>query len=122
MVHPLDVFVGRRLRERRSLTGMTTLQLADSLGVTRQQIEKYESGVDRISSSRIWEIAQAVDVPVLYFFEGLDGQPDQSGRVSRDIFSSTDVLDLVQGFEGARYRAGPRTDKARSGCPDQLRA
>ncbi len=77
MQHSVDVHVGHRVRRRRSLLGMTTRQLGDSVGVTLQQIQKYEAGADRISASRMWDIAAVMEVPVSFFFEGLDGQvPD----------------------------------------------
>ena len=52
MAHPVDIYVGQRVRQRRSLLGMTTQQLADSVGITDQQIQNYETGADRISASR----------------------------------------------------------------------
>ena len=62
MAHPVDVLVGQRMRQRRSLLGMTAQQLGDSAGITYQQIQNYETGADRISSSRIWDIAAAMKV------------------------------------------------------------
>ena len=77
MKHPVDVLVGERVRQRRRLLGMTMQQLGDRLGIKAQQIQNYETGTNRISASRIWDFAAAMEVPVLYFFEGLDGQvPD----------------------------------------------
>ncbi len=77
MKHSVDVHVGMRVRQRRSLMGMTQQELGDSAGITSQQIQKYEAGTNRISVSRMWDIAAVMEVPVSFFFEGLDGQvPD----------------------------------------------
>lgn len=69
---PVDVHVGRRLRERRTLLGMSQERLAELLGVTYQQVQKYERGANRIGSSRLHDIARFLDVPVAWFFAGLD--------------------------------------------------
>jgi transcriptional regulator with XRE-family HTH domain len=66
---PIDGHVGRRLRARRALLGMSQERLGELLGLTFQQIQKYERGANRIGSSRLYEIGQALDVPVSYFFE-----------------------------------------------------
>ena len=83
-------------RLRRSLLGMTAQQLGDSVGITSQQIQKYETGADRISASRIWDIAAAMEVPVLFFFEGLDGQPSNTGEARGHILTDKETLDLVR--------------------------
>ena len=70
--HPVDVYVGQRVRSRRILCGMTQSILAEHIGLTFQQLQKYESGANRISASRLWEIAAILDVPVASFFEGLE--------------------------------------------------
>ncbi len=71
MKHPFDVHVGGRLRHYRCLAGMTQQQLGDELGITAQQIQNYETGVDRIGYSVMWDITAAMDVPVSFLFEGL---------------------------------------------------
>ena len=63
MKHPIDVNVGRRMRQRRWMLGMTQQQLAQNVGIKFQQIQKYESGMNRVSASRLYEIAVALDVP-----------------------------------------------------------
>lgn len=70
MTHPVDVHVGARIRQRRFLVGMTQQVLAARLGVTFQQLQKYEVGANRVSASRLWDIARLLDVPVSFFFEG----------------------------------------------------
>jgi transcriptional regulator with XRE-family HTH domain len=67
----IDVHLGRRLRRRRRLLGLTQQQLAGSCGVRFQQIQKYECGANRISASRLWQLSEALQVPVGYFFDGL---------------------------------------------------
>jgi transcriptional regulator with XRE-family HTH domain len=67
----IDDFVGRRVRQRRRLLGLTQQQLAVEVGVRFQQIQKYESGVNKISAARLWSLARALQVQPDYFFEGL---------------------------------------------------
>ena len=72
MAHPVDVHVGKRIRHRRWMTGITQQQLADRVGIKFQQIQKYETGANRVSASRLWEIARALEVPVERFLSGFD--------------------------------------------------
>ena len=74
MAHSVDIHVGKRLRHRRWMVGMTQGELADALGIRFQQVQKYETGSNRVSASRLWDIAQALGVPIAYFFQGLDAQ------------------------------------------------
>ncbi len=100
MAHPVDVYVGQRVRQRRWMLGMTQQQLGDSVGIKCQQLQKYESGTDRISASRMWNIAAAMEVPVSYFFEGLDGQAPDMGKVRGDPLTDKEALDLVRTYYG----------------------
>ncbi len=68
---PIDVHVGARVRQRRVLHGMTQTMLADALGLTFQQVQKYERGVNRVSASRLYGLSQVFDVPVEHFFEDM---------------------------------------------------
>jgi transcriptional regulator with XRE-family HTH domain len=82
--HPVDIHVGIRLRQRRNLAGSSQSKLGESVRLTFQQIQKYESGASRISSSRLYEFAKVLNVPVSYFFDempsnALSGRP-MSGR------------------------------------------
>lgn len=72
MYHKTDVHIGGRIRERRIALGMSQAALAAGLGITFQQVQKYESGANRVGGSRLWDISQALNVPVSYFFDGLD--------------------------------------------------
>lgn len=67
--NPIDVHVGSRLKLRRSMLGMTQEKLGEQLGVTFQQVQKYEKGANRIGASRLQEIARILEVPVSFFFE-----------------------------------------------------
>ncbi len=82
--HPVDVHVGARMRQRRTLLGMSQEKLGTAVGLTFQQIQKYERGSNRIGSSRLFEFSKVLDVPVSYFFDempanALSGRP-MSGR------------------------------------------
>jgi transcriptional regulator with XRE-family HTH domain len=67
--HPVDAHVGIRMRQRRTLLGMSQTRLGDAVGLTFQQVQKYERGANRVGSSRLFEFAKALDVPVSYFFD-----------------------------------------------------
>ena len=68
MPHPIDVMVGKRIRLRRVQLGLSQTELGQKLGVTFQQIQKYENGANRVSCSRLYETSVALDVPIAYFF------------------------------------------------------
>src|ERR1700758_2919403 len=71
---PVDVHVGSRVRLRRTLLGMSQEKLGTALGLTFQQVQKYERGANRIGSSRLWDLSRALDVSIAYFFEDMDDQ------------------------------------------------
>ncbi|MBY6157884.1 helix-turn-helix domain-containing protein [Pseudooceanicola nitratireducens] len=99
MTHPVDVHVGKRIRHRRWLVGMTQQQLAERVGIKFQQIQKYETGANRVSASRLWDIADALEVPVNFFFEGLDEEnPRQATGIPADIMGDKEALDLVRSY------------------------
>ena len=97
MKHPVDAHVGKRIRHRRWMVGMTQQQLADKVGIKFQQIQKYETGMNRVSASRLWDIAQAVEVPVSFFFEGLDDS-HLHDAVEGDILADKEALQLVRAY------------------------
>ena len=76
----VDDHVGRRIRQRRNALGMSQEKLAAAVGISFQQIGKYEVGTDRVMSSRLWDIAKALDVDIGYFFEGIE---QRAGRVRK---------------------------------------
>ncbi len=98
MAHPVDVHVGQRVRQRRWMVDMTQQKLGDSVGIKFQQIQKYETGANRISASRIWDIAAAMEVPVSFFFEGLDGHAPDTGEARGDTLTDKEALDLVRAY------------------------
>ena len=67
--HPIDVHVGKRLRQKRTLMGLSQAAIANAIGVTFQQVQKYERGINRMSASRMYDFARAMGVPVAYFFD-----------------------------------------------------
>lgn len=75
---PIDIHVGARVRMRRNLAGLSQEQLGKSLGLTFQQVQKYERGTNRMGSSRLFQIATVLSVPVSYFFEGMNLGIDSS--------------------------------------------
>ena len=80
----IDFHLGKRMRRRRRLLGLTQHQLAESCGVRFQQIQKYECGANRVSAARLWRIAGALEVPVNYFFEVLAQAPSSLPAPPRD--------------------------------------
>jgi transcriptional regulator with XRE-family HTH domain len=101
MAHPVDVHVGKRIRQRRWLVGMTQQQLAESVGIKFQQIQKYETGANRVSASRLWDIAEALDVEVSFFFEGLTATPSDDGTpqdMPHDLMGDKEAMDLVRSY------------------------
>lgn len=101
MAHPVDVHVGKRIRHRRWLVGMTQQQLAEKVCIKFQQIQKYETGANRVSASRLWDIADALEVPVSFFFEGLESEGADtaaSDNVPADILGDKEALDLVRSY------------------------
>ncbi|MET4103105.1 transcriptional regulator with XRE-family HTH domain [Roseovarius sp. MBR-78] len=99
MPHPVDVHVGKRIRHRRWLTGMTQQQLAEAVGIKFQQIQKYETGANRVSASRLWDMAEALEVDIAFFFEGLPKDGEEGGTtLPADIIADKEALDLVRSY------------------------
>ena len=92
--HPVDVHVGSRLRTARLLKGLSQAALGDRLGVTFQQIQKYERGTNRMSASMLWYAADALSVPVAYFFDRFT--PDQPAPL--EVRPKADEIALVRHF------------------------
>lgn len=101
MAHKVDEHVGKRIRQRRWLIGMTQQKLAEMVGIKFQQIQKYETGANRVSASRLWDIGEAMGVSVGFFFEGLDGakstQP-ANGLVPGDVLEDKEAMELVRSY------------------------
>ncbi len=107
MVHEVDKHVGQRIRNRRWLAGMTQQQLAEAVGIKFQQIQKYETGANRVSASRLWDISQALGVAPSFFFDGLDVDADADSAAD-DMLEKKETLELLRTYyaipEGQRKR------------------
>jgi transcriptional regulator with XRE-family HTH domain len=96
--HPVDRHVGLRIRMRRKEIGVSQERLAESLGITFQQVQKYERGANRVSASKLWEIAAALKTTVAYFYEGLgDNEPAQADA-KQSFMLSGEGLELMANF------------------------
>jgi len=97
---PVDVHVGARIRTRRLLRGMNQEALAIALGLTFQQVQKYESGANRVSASRLWDIAEVLGVTPEYFFSGLpfgeEGEQTPDDQRVREMMQRPETIDLVR--------------------------
>ena len=74
MPHPVDIHVGKRVKEIRTIRGLTQSNIADLLGISFQQLQKYETGANRISASRMFELSKLLEISPSFFFEGLEGE------------------------------------------------
>ncbi len=134
--HPVDVLVGRRVRERRTLEGMSQMAVAEKLGLSFQQQQKYEKGTNRISASRLYELAQLFDVPVAYFYEEMEAGQDapsheksltrrETLELVRAYYAVSDpaVRDSIRRFTqaAAKLAQSPATGRRRA-SPDQAMA
>jgi transcriptional regulator with XRE-family HTH domain len=106
IANPVDKHVGSRVRMRRKMLGMTQEKLGNGLGITFQQVQKYENGANRIGAGRLQHISHLLQVPVPFFFEGaphLAGQPNESGEAPSpayvfEFLATTDGLSLTKAF------------------------
>ena len=96
--NPIDVQVGNRVRIRRMLIGMSQERLGDLLGLTFQQVQKYEKGVNRIGAGRLFEVSRILNVPVDFFYEGLNAA-NQPGEGESDAVAPP-VMEFVSSGEG----------------------
>lgn len=100
--NPIDIQVGNRVRIRRMLIGMSQERLGDLLGLTFQQVQKYEKGVNRIGAGRLFEVSRILNVPVDFFYEGVNegalGSVESDGAPVMDFVSSGEGLQLSLAF------------------------
>ena len=101
----IDAHVGLRVRQRRTLMGLSQTQLGESLGLTFQQVQKYERGFNRIGASRLFELSRVLGVPITYFFEGLGPETEaipfsRTGQpvVAPDPMNKRETLELVRAY------------------------
>ncbi len=109
-ISPIDIHVGRRVRQRRTLLGMSQTTLGDTLGLSFQQVQKYENGTNRISASRIFNLSRVLDVPVEFFFDDMPAavaasSPAQSGGRAKeppnyepDPMATRATMELVRAY------------------------
>jgi len=112
MANDIDLHLGRRLRRRRRLLGLTQQQLALAVGIRFQQIQKYECGANRISAARLWQLSEALEIPVGYFYDGLtEAQarrereaPAAGENRSGEVMARKETMDLIRAY----YQLGER--------------
>jgi len=106
MCDEIDIHLGRRLRRRRRLLGLTQQELAEACGVRFQQIQKYECAANRMSAARLYQLSQVLEVPVSYFYEGLNepAREGRSGGEGGEMFAQKETRDLIQAY----YQLGER--------------
>jgi transcriptional regulator with XRE-family HTH domain len=111
---PIDVHVGSRIRLRRTLLGMSQERLGESLGLTFQQVQKYERGVNRVGASRLFDLSRVLDVPISFFFDDMPdslaanfggatgrrttGTPESQDPFADDTLSRRETLELVRAY------------------------
>lgn len=91
---PVDVYVGRRVKTLRVLRGMSQEELGKRVGLTFQQIQKYERGANRMGASRLWEFSSILGIPVEWFFEGVEGR----SKPNDPLQTKRETLVLVRAF------------------------
>lgn len=98
--NPIDIHVGSRIRLRRTMLGMSQEKLGESLGITFQQIQKYEKGTNRVGASRLQNISGILNVPVSFFFEDAPGDQVGGAPGMEEASSSNYVVDFLSSAEG----------------------
>ncbi|MEQ6202498.1 helix-turn-helix transcriptional regulator [Sulfitobacter sp. HNIBRBA2951] len=100
MAHAVDTHVGKKIRQRRWLIGMTQQGLAEAVGIKFQQIQKYETGANRVSASRLYEISAALGLPVSHFFDGVEGEETRAMpsafAAPGDLLGDKEAMELVR--------------------------
>jgi len=111
MANDIDLHLGHRLRRRRRLLGLTQQQLASAVGIRFQQIQKYECGANRISAARLWQLSEALEVPIGYFYDGIseartrkERDPIVAEAGSGEVMARKETMDLIRAY----YQLGER--------------
>jgi transcriptional regulator with XRE-family HTH domain len=96
----INVFIGKKIRRRRRLLGLTQQQLAGTVGVRFQQVQKYECGANKVSAEHLWQISEALEVPVGYFYEGYSGatSPEPLAPEDTDLLQAKETRQLVKAY------------------------
>ena len=97
----IDVHVGQRVRQRRVLCGLSQTELANAIGLTFQQLQKYERGMNRISASKLWQISQVLDVPVQWFFKEISEPKNEQDKQNDSFHMKRETLELVRNYAAA---------------------
>ena len=110
--NPVDLHVGTRVRLRRQILKMSQEKLGNALGVTFQQVQKYERGANRVGASRLWRMSEVLDVPVSFFYEGLtessaqgEFAEDDQTPIVYDFINSTDGVSLAMAVSKIKNKA-----------------
>jgi transcriptional regulator with XRE-family HTH domain len=108
MPHPVDIHVGKRLRLRRTILGLSQEAIGNAIGVTFQQVQKYERGVNRMGSSRLYEFSKILSIPVSYFFEDMEkgatnvthasGVAEDAPAFEHEKMSSRETLEMMRAY------------------------
>jgi transcriptional regulator with XRE-family HTH domain len=106
----IDVHVGKRLRLRRSILGLSQEELAKTLGITFQQVQKYEKGINRVSSSRLFDVANALGVDVKFFFDEYDNENGMLGLAEekaefeheKNEVTNREIMSLVKAYSSIK--------------------
>jgi transcriptional regulator with XRE-family HTH domain len=107
MIEDIDLHMGRRLRRRRLILGLTQQQLGARIGVRFQQVQKFECAANKMSAEKLWKFAQALDAPIAYFYDGLsDGKATSAERDhdQADVLASKETTDLVDAYYRLKER------------------
>src|SRR6185312_6535809 len=94
----VDAHVGARIKLRRSLLGMSQVRLGQAIGLTFQQVQKYERGTNRVGASKLWQLAQVLDVPISFFFDGLAGSAGSEARSAENDVAGRRLMQLAADF------------------------
>ncbi len=107
MSHPVDVYVGKQLKQMRILRGLSQTDVAKKLSLSFQQVQKYEIGSNRISASRLFELSNILDVPPSYFFEGYQDTPQQQTQIVDD--ESIRIASVLSRIQDDRVKSQIKT-------------
>lgn len=96
--NPIDAYVGAQIKQRRTAVGMSQTVLANRLGITFQQVQKYEKGANRVGSSRLYEISEILDVPIQSFFDGVEDVIEDAKVRKPDVRTKDSTLEKFDAF------------------------
>ncbi|MBL0848830.1 MAG: XRE family transcriptional regulator [Candidatus Liberibacter ctenarytainae] len=117
--NPVDINVGKRIRLRRTILGMSQEKLGESLGITFQQVQKYEKGINRVGASRLQGISEVLDIPISFFF---DVAPTVNSDSSSEEGSVIDFLSSSEGLQLNRYFVQIKDSKIRQRVIDLIKS